>query len=622
MPDEALALADAIPGAINIPPALLDERPLIRHPDEYAGAVLDGAIPMGPSVRAACARHQKDRKRSDIFLDEERLAQIFGFAECLTVTRPKRGTLRLLPHQVFQIGSLLGWRKNTRDAPRRFRYGFIETGKGSGKSPTTAVLSLWSLIFENDIAPENYFVASTLKQGRIAFKDFVSFILLSPEVSQVMKVLGGSTPHRVVFRQPGILGSAELVADSPDEFSGARPHLSVIDEYHAFESDGMLREFEAGAKTNENALVVVATNSGVIETTPCGRAHHRAILVARGEFEADHEFSFVCDLDPGDDRRDPRNWIKTNPGLPDFPGYNYIASRISKADTDATVAADVDRQQFCIWNTGDYHGWISPSEIMAVMTPRTDPAISPPEDRAGRPCWLGVDLARTEDFTAIAAVWDMGDGRFEAQIEMWTPHGLLTEKSKEVGGDHIRAHVEAGYLRATPGKSIAHDEVAVWLRDFLEANEVRAAAVDDWRWNDLIKGSLDKMAIPTHREPGYSGLFIVSHPPTHGRNMSPRRAAQLGLPLLWMPRSVEVLTDLIRERKIRIRYNPLVLGAVRGIIMKSDDAGYLRPTKTKSRVRIDSLVALFMACGIADAMKRAEAPEPDDSLWIEAQAAL
>ena len=41
-------------GKIIIPQALLDERPVVRHPDDYAALVLDGVIPMGPSVRAAC----------------------------------------------------------------------------------------------------------------------------------------------------------------------------------------------------------------------------------------------------------------------------------------------------------------------------------------------------------------------------------------------------------------------------------------------------------------------------------------------------------------------------------------------------------------------------------------
>ena len=617
MPDGTSALADTIPGAINIPRALLDERPLIRHPDDYAEAVLDGAIPMGPGVRAACRRHQADRKRTDIFLDEDTLSQVFEFAENLTVTRPKRGLLQLLPHQVFQIGSLLGWKRRD-TGNRRFRYGYVETGKGSGKSPTTAVVSLASLIFERDIAPENYFVASTIRQGRIAFRDFTTFVALSPELSRLLRILGGSAPHRVVFRQPGVLGSAELVSDSPDEFSGARPHVSVVDEFHAFESDGMLREFEAGAKTNLNSLVVIATNSGVIETTPCGKAHHRGLLVARGELEADHEFAYVCDLDEGDDRRDPRVWIKTNPGLPDFPGYDYIAQRISKADTDSTVAADVDRQQFCIWNTGEYHGWISPGEIKAVMVDE----LSPPEERAEARCWLGVDLARTEDFTAAAAWWAMPDGTFEAEVHMWTPSGLLERKAREPGGDHIRSHVQAGFLRATPGNSIRHDEVAVWLRDFLGANRVEAAAIDRWRWADLMKPPLDRMAIPTTEERGYPGLLLVGHPPTHMHNMSAKMAERLGLPRLWMPRSVEALTDAIRERKVRIRYNPLVLGAVRGILMKADEEGYLRPTKSKSRVRIDSLVALFMACGISDAMRRETPPQADESVWIEAQAGL
>ena len=111
----------------------------ISRVTQYAQDVIEGKIVTGKAVRAACQRHLNDLNRSDLIFDEDACNKAIGFFE--VVLRLNGGEHEgrpfiLLGWQAFIIGSLFGWK--TEDGYRRFRVAFIETAKGSGKTPLAA----------------------------------------------------------------------------------------------------------------------------------------------------------------------------------------------------------------------------------------------------------------------------------------------------------------------------------------------------------------------------------------------------------------------------------------------------------------------------------------------------
>jgi hypothetical protein len=70
---------------------------------------------------------------------------------------------------------------------------------------------------------------------------------------------------------------------------------------------------------------------------------------------------------------------------------------------------------------------------------------------------------------------------------------------------------------------------------------------------------------------------------------------------LWMPGSVAALEELILEKRIRIRRSPVIISAMMGATVETDAFGNRWFSKRKATVRIDALVALTMAVGIATA---------------------
>jgi phage terminase large subunit-like protein len=140
----------------------------------YADAVIAGEIVTNRLVRLACERHLADLATAEArglrfdAAKAERAITFFGFlrlAEGPFAGKP----FTLQPWQAFIVGSLFGWYVRDEDGiwVRRFRNGYVETGKGSGKTPLAAGIGLYGLVADDEAAAEIYSAAAVRDQASI-----------------------------------------------------------------------------------------------------------------------------------------------------------------------------------------------------------------------------------------------------------------------------------------------------------------------------------------------------------------------------------------------------------------------------------------------------------------------
>ncbi|MDX7324706.1 terminase large subunit domain-containing protein, partial [Providencia rettgeri] len=116
---------------------------------QYAQDVHDGKTLAGPDIRNACTRHLKDLKEAKqrgLVWDVEAVQRAIDFfAKVLKLNGGEHEgkPFILLPWQCFVIGSIFGWKME--DGTRRFRMVYVESGKGSGKSPLAGGVGLYCL---------------------------------------------------------------------------------------------------------------------------------------------------------------------------------------------------------------------------------------------------------------------------------------------------------------------------------------------------------------------------------------------------------------------------------------------------------------------------------------------
>ena len=150
----------------------------------YAQAVTSGAIIAGPHVRDACQRHLNDLVHGPergLYYDEAEAAESIAFFEevlCLNGGQFEGKPFLLLGWQSFVVGSIFGWRRA--DGSRRFRVVYIETPKGSGKSPLCAGIGLKGLVADDEPRAEIYAAATFKDQAMVLFRDAIAFFDQSP----------------------------------------------------------------------------------------------------------------------------------------------------------------------------------------------------------------------------------------------------------------------------------------------------------------------------------------------------------------------------------------------------------------------------------------------------------
>lgn len=547
----------------------------------YAREVVSGKRLAGPHVRDTCARHLRDLeggpKRGLVWKPEEGTKAIRFFA---TVLKLNGGdyegvAFELLGWQAFVVGSLFGW--YAADGYRRFRVAYVETAKGSGKSPLAAGVGLKGLVADGEARAEVYSAATKTDQAMILFRDAVAMVDQSPELKKRLDKSGtGERCWNLAYLDKG---SFFRPISSDHGQSGPRPHIGLIDELHEHKTNVVVEMLRAGTKSRRQALIFMITNSGSNKNGPCWAYHEYGSKVAAGEREDDGFFSYICALDEDDDPfEDEKCWPKANPSLQDaeLPGYKYIREQVTEAKGMPGKEALVRRLNFCQW-TGAESPWLS-HEIWKGAQRDYDIA-----SLRGRRAVAGLDLSSTTDLTGLVFFVEPVEAGEPWKIVPfgWLPEIGLQEKADKDGPPYV-LWKEDGTLLTTPGRAISKLHVLQKLSGMADFFQIIAVAYDRWRIEDLKSLAEDAgVTLPTLKEFG-QGF----------KDMSP---------------AVENFERMLLNGELVHNGHKLLTMCAGNAVIEQDAAENRKLSKEKATGRIDLMVAAVMAAGLV--LTKQEAPK-------------
>lgn len=544
---------------------------------EYADAVKAGRIVAGPHVRAACSRHLQDLAHGSergLRFDAELAAYYIAFFEnflCLNGGKFEGVPFHLELWQKFIIGSIFGWLQLRGGKwVRRFTSGFVEIAKGNGKSPLAAGIGLAGLLVDGEPRAEIYAAATKKDQAMILFRDAVAMVDLSPLIARRVTKSGvGEKCWNLSFPA---LGSFFRPISSDDGQSGPRPHVSLVDELHEHKTAAVLDMLEAGQKGREQPLLFAITNSGSDRTSVC-YAHHEAGIRACNARPGDDGFddslfAYIAALDVGDDWvHDPSCWIKANPNLGISIQMEYLERQVLKARNIPSKQNTIARLNFCVWTDAE-QAWIGAEAWMKAERALDLNAL------VGRKAYLGIDLSKRRDLTAAAYFVPDAEGGGDAFVEFWSPGDTLQERADVDRVPYLQWRDE-GHLHAVPGKSVDYEHVvrdAMRRIDDLDL-DVEKVAFDRWRI-DEFKKAMEKLEAELPLEEFGQGF----------KSMTP---------------AIERLENLLLNGKLRVHINPVLRWNAASAVTVEDDAAGRKFSKRKATGRIDGIVALAMAVGVA-----------------------
>lgn len=463
----------------------------------YARSVLAGTIVAGRAVRQACQRHLNDqaRQRTEAFpyyFDVAAALHIIDFFPTF-LTLEDGNPFVLPPWLQFSYGSLFGW-KRVSDGKRRFIYGFLETAKGSGKTPSAAGVGLYGMTFDDEPYAEIYSAAYDKEQASIILRDAIRMGTDSPDLAEMLDI----GKYNIANLENGSFFRA--VSQEHRGKSGPRPHYVLGDEIHEHLDGRVLNRMLAGFKGRTQPLALLLTNSGSDKTSVCWEYHQKALAVLDGTLADEQFFAYVCHLDacdacyaegyrqPNDgcehcdDWTNPAVWDKANPAIGIVVQPKYQQDAIDAALSIPSEYNDKRRLNFCIW-TETHQIWI-PSDLWDTC--RVEQVHEANPDLL--PCAAGLDPASIHDLSAFVVALriddppELADQAEQVEIEgkdddgqqvrfvytlnfhvelipfFWIPEATLMERVRK---ERIPLDVwrRNGKLIATPGPTTDHHEI-------------------------------------------------------------------------------------------------------------------------------------------------------------------
>lgn len=569
---------------------------------QYASDVRDGKIVACRSVRQACSRHLTDLvtgvARGLVWQPEKAQRVIDFFADVLYL--PDEGEegevtggkpFVLSPFQQFIAGSLFGW--YTAEGFRRFRVAYIETAKGSGKTPFGAGLLLYGMVADGERGAQCYCAAVTKDQARLAFTDCANMVKVSPELDAVTD----QKVNNLAILETGCF--IRSISAEKRGLDGKRVHMALVDELHEHPSNIVTVKMRAGTKNRQNALILEITNSGFDRETVCWEHHELSRQILEGKIQNDAWFAFVCHLDacekclkagkyqPSDDcpdcddwKTEGPHWLKANPNLGVSLSWQYLREQVREAVNLPSQRNMVRRLNFCQW-TQQAQVWI-PEETWAALKGSISRA-----SLQGRDCFLGIDLSDKIDLSSVVVIFprplehgstESIDCAIDALSFFWMPKASIIRRSQEDRVPYDEWE-KAGHIIVTPGDIIDHDAIVEFIIETLsKLFRIQGIGIDQAG----AAGAVNKLRRHFGKTTGADGkeAELVDEIPQGFRKLS---------------EPSKRLEALVTSKNLQHDGNPVMSWCISNMAIEENAWREIRPVKINQRKRIDGGVALIDA---------------------------
>ncbi len=359
------------------------------------------------------------------------------------------------------------------DGTRVVKKAFVMLGRGNRKTSHAAAWSLLHLLGPEAVpAGQVIFAACDREQAGIGFREAANIVRMDRRLVAATKINDAfNSAKQILNRRTG----ATLKAISSDGRAqhGTTPNFILMDEIHQWPNRDLFEALDSGTTKVADPLTIICTTAGRGQDNLGFEQYDYAYKVATGEIDDPTVLPILFQLEPGDDWRDEATWTKANPGLPyGFPNIVGLRNKSKEAENSPPARYQFQQLNLNIWQAASR----DPLFDMAVYDAGRDPHFDL-GDLEGLPCWLGVDLSRSGDLTAIVAAFRHDDGRIALAPWFFLPSEGLEDKAKLEQVPYPRWR-DDGLLTVIDGPVIEPDVIADKIIDLCGTYDVREVVFD------------------------------------------------------------------------------------------------------------------------------------------------
>lgn len=447
------------------------------------------------------------------------------------------------------------------DNPASTRRAIVSFGRKNAKTTLAAFLLLLHTCGP-EARPNSQLnsAAQSKDQAAILFKLAAKIVRLSPTLNPVVVIR--DTVKELLCPELGTLYKA-LSAEASTAY-GLSPVFIVHDELGQVKGprSELYDALETAVGAHDNPLSIVISTQAPTDGD--------LLSVLIDDALAGNDPRVVLSLytaDPADDPFAEATIRKANPAFGDF--LNAIEVLAMAEDARRMPSRESEYRNLILNQRVDRN---SPFISKAVWQ-QNGGAVS---DWRDVDVYAGLDLSAVHDLTAFVPIAWIDDA-WEVKPTFWLPGEGLKEKSR---ADRVPYDLwaEQGHLQTTPGRAIQYEFVAEWLFGFYLAHPRLKIAFDRWGMRHLQ---------PWLLKAGFTEAQIEEV------------FAEFGQGFQSMSPALRELESALLEQTVRHANHPVLTMCASNAVVTSDPAGNRKLNKAKAAGRIDGMVGLTMAFGVA-----------------------
>jgi phage terminase large subunit-like protein len=352
--------------------------------------------------------------------------------------------------------------KTKRGGLRQYRTCLLMLPRKNGKSELCAALAIYFLLFDGEQGGEIYSAAADKDQAALVFNVAAAMIRAEPELEAKVEIV--DSQKRIVHRKSGSFYRA-ISAEAYSKH-GFNASVVIYDELHAAPDRELWDVLATSQGARAQPLMMAITTAGYDRTSILWELYSHAKRVA-AQPKLDPTFLPILYEAPMDaDWTDEKVWQACNPALGDFRSLEDMRIMFERAKLIPAQENTFRRLYLNQWTLA-HTAYFQRDKWDACQT-------ASESDLLGAPCYGGLDLGQSDDFTAWVRIWLLPDGRIGVRCRFWLPEAALHKWPERP----YLAWRQAGLLDVTEGDTTDLDLVeAVVLKDCQTSN-VREVAYD------------------------------------------------------------------------------------------------------------------------------------------------
>jgi phage terminase large subunit-like protein len=437
----------------------------------------------------------------------------------------------------------------------------ISFGRKNGKTAIAGFLLLLHLCGP-EARPNSqlYSAAQSREQAAILFALSAKMIRLNPDLAAVVVIR--DTAKQLACPEIGTLYRA-LSAEASTAY-GLSPVFAVHDELGQVKGprSELYEAIETASAAHDDPLSIC------ISTQAPTDADLFSVLIDDAKSGADPKVKlFLYTADESLDPFSEEALIAANPAFGDF--QSAVEVRAMAADAKRMPSREAEYRNLILNQRVEA---VSPFVSRSVWESNGGDVLA---DFAGLPVYAGLDLSETSDLTALVLLAQVGEA-WHVRPVFWLPSEGLADKAAKDRVPYDMWH-RGGFIETTPGRAIEYAYIASRLFTLFRELDIRAVGFDRYNMRHLQ---------PWLRRVGMDDDEIG-------------RFVEVGQGFIGMGPAVRELEAQLLNGRLCHGMNPVLGMCAANAVSESDPAGNRKLSKKRSRGRIDGMVALAMAVGVA-----------------------